>query len=267
MRVMQAWMPRPDAFVPLQTNVRPLPFSLHLRLRRSRLHLLSDFGRSRSAPHDLLDRCEADPLSEDSEALDWEGVPLQQGALRLRPRWPAPLRRRAGGHLGRAAVVAVALTGAYVLAARPSPEATASLASPGIGRVASAFAPSGQAASAVRPTAAEATALRNGPKIMGSIDSDADSVTPKAVLSSAGSGAGDAAELSMGQLDGHPAAGAPRQRSAPRGGLPEEATKLVGFASAPFPYYGAVPGTESPFLNIEEGERRGHRSRAAAFSG
>lgn len=65
----------------------------------------------------------------------------------------------------------------------------------------------------------------------------------------------------MARLDGRVAAGVPWRRSGPRGSLPEEATKLVAFDSAPFPYHGAVPGTGNAFLNIGEGGRKGHRSR------
>src|SRR5690242_7434784 len=102
---MQAWMPRPDALIALETNVRPLPFSLHLRLRRSRTRLLSVFGRPRPVPLAAHDPCEADASAVGAEPLAWEGVPLRQGALRLRPRWRAAVRRRAGGPLGRAASV------------------------------------------------------------------------------------------------------------------------------------------------------------------
>lgn len=37
-------------------------------------------------------------------------------------------------------------------------------------------------------------------------------------------------------------------------------TELLAFASAPFPYHGTVPGTDEPFLNVEENGRLGHRS-------
>jgi hypothetical protein len=37
-------------------------------------------------------------------------------------------------------------------------------------------------------------------------------------------------------------------------------TKLVSFSSAPFPYDGADPTTETQFLNVNEGGRRGHRT-------
>src|SRR5689334_6166601 len=141
---MQAWMPRPDAFIALETNARPLPFSLHVRLRRSRTRLLSGFGRPRPVPLAALDPCEAGPSAVGAEPPAWEGVPLRQGALRLRPRWRAAVRRRAGGRLGRAAaVVAVVLTAACAFGARPSPEETVSLASLEIGKAANGFAQSG----------------------------------------------------------------------------------------------------------------------------
>ena len=37
-------------------------------------------------------------------------------------------------------------------------------------------------------------------------------------------------------------------------------TRLIAFKSSAFPYRGAVPGTHAPFLNIADGERRGHRT-------
>jgi hypothetical protein len=40
----------------------------------------------------------------------------------------------------------------------------------------------------------------------------------------------------------------------------EEQTTLVGLKSSAFPYYGNNPRTEAPFLNISDGDRRGHRS-------
>jgi hypothetical protein len=48
----------------------------------------------------------------------------------------------------------------------------------------------------------------------------------------------------------------PYQRPADR----EETTTLVSMKSSAFPYYGAIPASESPFLNIAKGDRRGHRS-------
>jgi hypothetical protein len=48
----------------------------------------------------------------------------------------------------------------------------------------------------------------------------------------------------------------PYQRPADR----EELTTLVSMKSSAFPYYGANPASESPFLNISKGDRRGHRS-------
>ena len=40
----------------------------------------------------------------------------------------------------------------------------------------------------------------------------------------------------------------------------EEQTTLVSLKSSAFPYYGNNPRTEAPFLNISDGDRRGHRS-------
>ncbi len=42
--------------------------------------------------------------------------------------------------------------------------------------------------------------------------------------------------------------------------LADTRTELVKFASAPFPYEGAVPGTDRPFLNVVEGDQKGHRT-------
>src|SRR4051794_1121520 len=40
----------------------------------------------------------------------------------------------------------------------------------------------------------------------------------------------------------------------------EELTTLVSMKSSAFPYYGTNPRSEAPFLNISNGERKGHRS-------
>src|SRR6201994_4291122 len=40
----------------------------------------------------------------------------------------------------------------------------------------------------------------------------------------------------------------------------EDQTALIGMKSSAFPYYGNNPRTEAPFLNVSNGERRGHRS-------
>ena len=40
----------------------------------------------------------------------------------------------------------------------------------------------------------------------------------------------------------------------------EEQTALVGLKSSAFPYYGNKPRTETPFLNVANGDRHGHRS-------
>jgi hypothetical protein len=50
----------------------------------------------------------------------------------------------------------------------------------------------------------------------------------------------------------------PYQRSAH-----DDQTALIGLKSSAFPYYGNNPRTDAPFLNVSNGDRRGHRS----FSG
>jgi hypothetical protein len=45
----------------------------------------------------------------------------------------------------------------------------------------------------------------------------------------------------------------------PRPVVMNDITELVEFAMAPFPYEGVVPATNKPFLDVTEGERRGHR--------
>jgi hypothetical protein len=40
----------------------------------------------------------------------------------------------------------------------------------------------------------------------------------------------------------------------------EDQTTLVGLKSSAFPYFGNNPRTDQPFLNVSNGERRGHRS-------
>jgi pimeloyl-ACP methyl ester carboxylesterase len=46
--------------------------------------------------------------------------------------------------------------------------------------------------------------------------------------------------------------------------LKQTKTKLVEFQAAPFPYHGMVPGTDRPFLDVSEGDRRGHRTSNGA---
>lgn len=48
-----------------------------------------------------------------------------------------------------------------------------------------------------------------------------------------------------------------RSRSAP---LKRARTALVPFETAPFPYHGTMPGSNEPFLNVNEGGRKGHRT-------
>lgn len=53
----------------------------------------------------------------------------------------------------------------------------------------------------------------------------------------------------------------PDAKQAPRkaGALPADKTALVSFVTAPFPFEGTVPKTGKQFLDVTEGERRGHR--------
>ncbi|HVG50316.1 MAG TPA: alpha/beta hydrolase [Xanthobacteraceae bacterium] len=44
------------------------------------------------------------------------------------------------------------------------------------------------------------------------------------------------------------------------GPLRREATGIVDFDTAPFPYDGRMPRSATPFLNVSDGERRGHRT-------
>ena len=48
-----------------------------------------------------------------------------------------------------------------------------------------------------------------------------------------------------------------QSRSAP---LKTARTSLVPFDTAPFPYHGTMPGTTAPFINVDEGGRKGHRT-------
>ncbi len=65
--------------------------------------------------------------------------------------------------------------------------------------------------------------------------------------------------------DPHPQPAVRAPESAEPRSLPvaRPVTRLVSFASAPFPYDGVIPGTDKPFLNIEEDGRQGHKT----FSG
>jgi hypothetical protein len=44
------------------------------------------------------------------------------------------------------------------------------------------------------------------------------------------------------------------------GPLKAAKTALVPFETAPFPYHGSMPGTGAPFINVDEGGRKGHRT-------
>jgi len=59
-----------------------------------------------------------------------------------------------------------------------------------------------------------------------------------------------------------PAANVPPPKAASRTRpLKEARTTLTPFESAPFPYYGKIPGTDRPFNDVEDEERLGHRRR------
>jgi hypothetical protein len=44
------------------------------------------------------------------------------------------------------------------------------------------------------------------------------------------------------------------------GPLKTARTALVPFDTAPFPYHGTMPGSNAPFMNVDEGGRKGHRT-------
>ena len=44
------------------------------------------------------------------------------------------------------------------------------------------------------------------------------------------------------------------------GPLKTARTALVPFDTAPFPYHGTMPGSDAPFINVDEGGRKGHRT-------
>lgn len=46
--------------------------------------------------------------------------------------------------------------------------------------------------------------------------------------------------------------------------LKQTKTKLVEFETAPFPYHGTVPNTGRAFLDVNDGDRRGHRTSSGA---
>jgi hypothetical protein len=52
---------------------------------------------------------------------------------------------------------------------------------------------------------------------------------------------------------------APQQLPNERPEIKEDQTALIGLKSSAFPYLGDNPHTEQPFLNVSDGERRGHR--------
>jgi hypothetical protein len=56
----------------------------------------------------------------------------------------------------------------------------------------------------------------------------------------------------------------PRPKPSDIAPLAQPKTELIEFATAPFPYEGVVPGTDKPFLNVVEGEQKGHRTSRGA---
>jgi len=56
----------------------------------------------------------------------------------------------------------------------------------------------------------------------------------------------------------------PQPRPSDIAPLAQAKTELIEFATAPFPYEGVVPGTDKPFLNVVEGEQKGHRTSRGA---
>jgi len=50
-----------------------------------------------------------------------------------------------------------------------------------------------------------------------------------------------------------------------QGLIPATRNALVPFDASPFPYQGIVPKTGKPFLDVEEGERRGRRARSGVL--
>src|SRR5690349_10713017 len=52
----------------------------------------------------------------------------------------------------------------------------------------------------------------------------------------------------------------PHRVHARSGPLARARSKLVAFETAPFPYKGAIPRTEKPFLDVNENGRLGHRT-------
>jgi hypothetical protein len=64
------------------------------------------------------------------------------------------------------------------------------------------------------------------------------------------------------QHDGASSAPAPKRELAP---LPASKTALVQFEISPFPYRGEVPEKNQPFLDVVDGERRGHTARGGTY--
>ncbi len=51
-----------------------------------------------------------------------------------------------------------------------------------------------------------------------------------------------------------------------RPATPDGLTKLISMKSSAFPYYGDNPASDTPFLNVTKGDRRGHRSLSGRVS-
>ena len=69
----------------------------------------------------------------------------------------------------------------------------------------------------------------------------------------------------VAQAQADPPRAAKRSTAAPKAapqrptGLKKDKTALVSFVTAPFPFEGTVPTTGKPFLDVTDGEKRGHR--------
>lgn len=58
----------------------------------------------------------------------------------------------------------------------------------------------------------------------------------------------------------HPVAPSKTQVQSRSGPTKTAKTTLVPFDTAPFPYHGTMPGSNAPFLNVDENGRKGHRT-------
>ncbi len=51
-----------------------------------------------------------------------------------------------------------------------------------------------------------------------------------------------------------------RPRASDNAATTQPKTELIDFATAPFPFEGVIPGTDRPFLNVVNGDQKGHRT-------